>query len=305
MIVKKLQIPAHVPGIVSKRLFDLSRPLYAYRVAVEKYRLCNAGPRYRTVIFLVSLRIVFLGFWGSYILGLFVPSDLKFSEDVEHKKYKKYGWNKGVKIPDVNASSKNRYCNKYPQGSLFVPCVRNANAEKKQSGDADDVKDEFKHRIHSLLLCFSKYCIVPLYVILSAPIRKVAARMCENIALLHHPARPTGFPFVPSEAFVLVGDGTIDVFPNLIDTMQIMSALDQVSFGVLRQSLQNFLTRAGNKRFVCFIGGHHEVPFSDCLSTVVTRPKRNRVIPVQIVGFLVINLRVCRSHNHQKESGNE
>ncbi len=305
MIVKKLQIPAHIPGIVSKRLFDLSCPLYAYWVTIEEYRLGNAGTRYWTIIFLVSICIVFLKFWGSCVFRIFILTAPKFSEDAEQKKYEKYGRNKGVEIPDVSTSNKNRYCNKYPQGSLFVPCVRHPNTEKKQPGDADDVKDEFKHRIHSLLFCFRKYGVVASDVILCAPIRKIAARVRENVSLFHRPARPTGFPIVPGEGFVLVRNGTIDVFPDLINPVQVMPAFNQVPFRVTSQTLKHFISRAREKRFVRLIYGHHEIPFSDRFCAVVTLPKRYRVTPVQIVRFLSINLCVCGSPKNQKESGNE
>lgn len=295
MIVKKLQIPAHIPGIVSKRLFDLSCPLYAYWVTIEKYRLGNAGPRYRTVIFLVSICIVFLGFWGSCVLRIFILTAPKFSEDAEQKKYEKYGRNKGVEIPDVNASNKNRYCNKYPQGSLFVPCIRHPNTEKKQPGNADDVKDEFKHRIHSLLLCFGKYGVVASDVILCAPIRKIATRVRKNVSLFHCPASPSRFPIVPSERFILVGNGAIDVFPDLINPVQVMSAFNQITFRVACQTLQDFISRARDKCLVCFVDRHDLSPFLiELTSRLNFSPNGHRVIPVQVIALLRVDLRSHR-----------
>lgn len=146
---------------------------------------------------------------------------------------------------------------------------------------------------------------VPFHVILGAPIRKIAARVRENVSLLHRPARPTGFPIVPGEGFVLVGNGAIDVLPDLINPIQVMSAFNQIAFRVACQTLQDFISRAREKCFVRLIHGHHEIPFSDRFFAVVTLPKRYRITPVQIVRFLSINLRVCGSPKNQKESGNE
>jgi len=147
--------------------------------------------------------------------------------------------------------------------------------------------------------------IVPFHVILGAPIRKIAARVRENISLFHRPARSAGFPIVPGKRFILVGNGAIDVLPDLIDPVQVMPAFNQITFRVTCQTLQDFISRAREKRFVSFIYRHHEIPFSDRFCAVVTLPKRNRVTPVQIVRFLGINLRVCGSPKKQKESGNE
>ncbi len=305
MIVQKLQIAARVPRIVTKGLFDLPCPLDANWVSVEQYCLRNVRAGYRNGIFLVRPCIAFFGFWGSYILTLEIRTVLNFSKAVEQKHNEKYDRNKRVKMSDINASGKNRCCNEYPQGSFFVPCVRYENAEKKKPCYADAVKDELNHRIHSLLMCFGEYCVVPLHVIFRAPIRKIATRMRENIALLHYPARRTGFPFVPGKGFVLVGYSTIDVFPNLIDTMQIVSTFDQLSFSMLREALKNFLTRARNESFVRFIRGHHKIPFSDSFCAVVTCPKRHRVLPVQVVRLLGINLRASSSPKNQKEYGDE
>lgn len=137
--------------------------------------------------------------------------------------------------------------------------------------------------------------IVPFHVILGAPIRKIAARVRENISLFHRPARPSRFPIVPGERFVLVGNGAIDVLPDLIDTVQVMPAFNQITFRVTCQTLQDFISRAREKVLVCFVGRHDLSPFLvELTSRLNLSPNGHRVIPVQVIALLRINLRSYR-----------
>ena len=321
MIVKKLQIPAHIPRIVSKRLFDLSCPLYAYWVTIEKYRLSNAGTRYR-LAFLFSVfpynlfrRLnryrgcdTLLGNTRRAVSCLARPiANLKHRYN-EHRTEKQQS-------PSFSCKEKgqSRSKNEHTQYPTWEPYCHKSTcsdvAKQQPKTEARRPKDSYDQNItHNggpFLTGIDKKSLVTLDVILGAPIRKIATRVRENISLFHRPARPTGFPIVPGEGFVLVGNGAIDVLPDLIDTVQIMSAFNQVPFRVTCQTLQDFIARAREKRFVRLIYGHHQIPFSDRFYTVVTLPKRYRVAPVQIVRFLGINLRVCGSPKNQKESGNE
>lgn len=147
--------------------------------------------------------------------------------------------------------------------------------------------------------------VVAFHIILGTPIGKIAARMREDVSLLHRPTRSGLFPFVPGKCFVLVSDSSVDVLPNLIHPMEIISALYEIAFRMLRQPPQNFLSRSKDKFFVRFIHRHYTVPLGDSICTSVVRPKRHRVIPIQVVGLLGINLRVSGSPKNQKEYGDE
>ncbi len=137
--------------------------------------------------------------------------------------------------------------------------------------------------------------IVPFHVILGAPIRKIAARVRENISLFHRPARPTGFPIVPGERFVLVGNGAIDVLPDLIDPVQVMPAFNQVAFRMTCQTLQHFISRARDKFLVCFVDRHDLSPFFiELTSRLNFSPNGHRVIPVQVIALLRVDLRSHR-----------
>lgn len=134
--------------------------------------------------------------------------------------------------------------------------------------------------------------VVPFHVILGAPIRKIAARVRENVSLLHRPARPARFPIVPGERFILVGNGAIDVFPDLVDTTQIVTTLYQVTFRVLCQAHFDLFVRARHQSFVGFVGWHDLRPFLIKLRTCLKlSPHRHGVLPIQVITLLRVNLR--------------
>lgn len=137
--------------------------------------------------------------------------------------------------------------------------------------------------------------VVPFHVILGAPIRKIAARVRENISLLHRPARPSRFPIVPGERFILVGNGAIDVFPDLINPIQVMSTFNQITFRMTCQTQQDFISRAREKFLVCFIDRHDLSPFLiELTSRLNFSPNGHRVIPVQVIALLRVDLRSHR-----------
>lgn len=129
--------------------------------------------------------------------------------------------------------------------------------------------------------------VVAFHIILGTPIGKISARMRENVSLLHRPTRSGLFPFVPGKRFVLVGDSPVDVFPNLVDAVQVVASLDQITVGMFCQALQNLTARTRNDSFIRFIGRHDFRPFIIELSTCLKfRPNRHCIPPIQVIALL-------------------
>ena len=311
MIVKKLQIPAHIPRIVSKRLFDLSCPLYAYWVTIEKYRLSNAGTRYR-LAFLFSVfpynlfrRLnryrgcdTLLGNTRRAVSCLARPiANLKHRYN-EHRTEKQQS-------PSFSCKEKgqSRSKNEHTQCPTWEPYCHKSTcsdvAKQQPKTEPRRPKDSYDQKItHNgspFLLGTDEKSLVTLDVILGAPIRKIAARVRENISLFHRPARSARLPFVPGEGFVLVGNGAIDVLPNLVNAVQVVPAFNQITFRLTCQTLQDFISRAREKVLVCFVGRHDLSPFLvELTSRLNLSPNGHRVIPVQVIALLRINLRSYR-----------
>lgn len=134
--------------------------------------------------------------------------------------------------------------------------------------------------------------VVAFHIILGTPIGKIAARMRKNVSLLHRPTRSGLFPFVPSKRFVLVGDSSVDVLPNLVDTTQIVTSLYQVTFRVLFQAHFDLVVRARHQSFVGFVSWHDVRPLLIKLRTCLKlSPNRHCVLPIQVITLLRVNLR--------------
>lgn len=134
--------------------------------------------------------------------------------------------------------------------------------------------------------------VVAFHIILGTPIGKIAARMSENVSLLHRPTRSGLFPFVPGKRFVLVGDSSVDVLPDLVDTTHIVTTLNQVTFRVLCQAHFDLFVRARHQSFVGFVGWHDLRPFLIKLRTCLKlSPHRHGVLPIQVITLLRVNLR--------------
>ena len=134
--------------------------------------------------------------------------------------------------------------------------------------------------------------VVAFHIILGTPIGKIAARMSANVSLLHRPTRAGLFPFVPGKRFVLVGDSSVDVLPDLVDTTHIVTTLNQVTFRVLCQAHFDLFVRARHQSFVGFVGWHDLRPFLIKLRTCLKlSPHRHGVLPIQVITLLRVNLR--------------
>ncbi len=311
MIVKKLQIPAHIPGIVSKRLFDLSCPLYAYWVTIEKYRLSNAGTRYRLTflfsVFTCNLFSRLNRYRGcNTILGNTRRAVSRLARPIAHLKHR-YNEHHTEKqqSPSFRCEEKgqSRSKNEHTQWPTCEPYCHKSTCRdvtkqqpKTETCHPEDSYDQnISHNGGPFLVGIDKKSLVTVDVILGTPIRKIAARVRENVSLFHCPARPARFPIVPGERFVLVGNGAIDVLPDLIDAIQVMPSFNQITFRVTCQTLQDFISRAREKVLVCFVGRHDLSPFLlELTSRLNLSPNGHRVIPVQVIALLRINLRSYR-----------
>jgi len=318
MIVQKLQIPARVPGIVTKGLFDLSGPLDTNWVSVEKHNLCYARAGYWFAFFLcvfpydLSSSLRRFGEHFSRLCSVFIcgSTPSRSIADLKHR-YNEHHTEK-QQSPSFSCKQKRQSTttNEHGQCPTGEPyrhnsACRNVTKQKPKTEtrrSKNSYDQNISHNGGPFLLGIDKESFVTLHVIVCAPIRKIATRTCENIALLHYPARRTGFPFVPGKGFVLVGDSPIDVLPDLVDTTQIVTSLYQVTLRVFCQAHFNLVMRSRHQSFVGFVSWHDLRPFLIKLRTCLKlSPHRHCVVPIQVITLLRVNLRTrwCTSKKDQ------
>lgn len=308
MIIKKLQIPARVPGIVPKRLFDLSCPFDSNWVTVKKHNLCYARASYWFTFFLCAFLYGLFSsltrFWEHFsrLCSVFrsVNAPSRSIANLKHC-YNEHQTEK-QQSPSFSCEEKRKPTpkNDHAQRPTWEPYRHNSTrrdvtkqkpkTETRRSKNSYD--QNISHNGGPFLLGIDKERFVTLHVVLCAPIRKVAARMRENVSLLHRPTRSSLLPFVPGKCFVLVGDSSVDVLPNLVDTPQIVTSLYQVTFRVLCQAHFDLVVRAKHQSFVGFVSWHDLRPLLIKLCTCLKlSPHRHCVLPIQVITLLRVNLR--------------
>lgn len=126
------------------------------------------------------------------------------------------------------------------------------------------------------------------------------ARARKNIALFYDPTRRLSCPLVPCMGFVLIGDRPVSMLPDLINPMQIVTALDLLTLWMVGHLLENFIARTRDQILIGLICRHDAIPFFiKLVSRLNLSPDGNSIIPIQIVASLRVNLRGNRGMKYK------